>query len=70
MAIDIARQGQLEEKEKRRKGEKEKTMGSTYWSDDRYRERASFLRRAGKGAFEFHDANMRRPERGARFMKK
>ncbi len=37
-------------------------MGGTYWSDDRYRERAAFLRRAGKSAFEFHDFNMRRPE--------
>ena len=30
-------------------------MGGTYWSDDHYRERASFLRRAGKSAFEYHD---------------
>jgi hypothetical protein len=37
-------------------------MGSTYWSDDEYRQRAAFLRRAGKGAFEFHDLNMRLPE--------
>ncbi len=36
-------------------------MGGTYWSDDHYRERASFLRRAGKSAFEFHDLNMRLP---------
>ncbi len=38
-------------------------MGTTYWSDDDYRERAAFLRRAGKGAFEYHDFTMRRPER-------
>jgi hypothetical protein len=30
-------------------------MGGTYWSDDRYRERASFLRRAGRSAFEYDD---------------
>ena len=41
-------------------------MGGTYWSDDHYRERASFLRRAGKSAFEYHDANMRLPERDRR----
>ena len=41
-------------------------MGGTYWSDDHYRERASFLRRAGKSAFEFHDLNMRLPERDRR----
>ena len=37
-------------------------MGTTYWSDDDYRERAAFLSRAGKGAFEYHDMNMRRPQ--------
>lgn len=36
-------------------------MGGTYWSDDHYRERAARLRRAGKSAFEYHDANMRLP---------
>jgi hypothetical protein len=41
-------------------------MGGTYWSDDHYRERASFLRRAGKSAFEYHDANMRLPDRDRR----
>jgi hypothetical protein len=41
-------------------------MGGTYWSDDHYRERASFLRRAGKSAFEFHDLNMRLPYRDRR----
>lgn len=41
-------------------------MGGTYWSDDHYRERASFLRRSGKSAFEYHDANMRRPARDRR----
>jgi len=41
-------------------------MGGTYWSDDHYRQRASFLRRAGKGAFEYHDLNMRLPERERR----
>jgi hypothetical protein len=30
-------------------------MGGTYWSDDHYRERASFLRRAGRSAFEYDD---------------
>jgi hypothetical protein len=37
-------------------------MGTTYWSDDDYRERAAFLRKAGKGAFEFNDLTMRLPE--------
>ena len=41
-------------------------MGGTYWSDDHYRERASFLRRAGKSAFEYHDLNMRRADRDRR----
>ncbi len=41
-------------------------MGGTYWSDDHYRERASFLRRAGKSAFEYHDHNMRLPPRDRR----
>ena len=41
-------------------------MGGTYWSDDHYRERASFLRRAGKSAFEYHDLTMRLPERDRR----
>ncbi len=41
-------------------------MGGTYWSDDHYRERASFLRRAGKSAFEYHDAIMRMPDRDRR----
>ena len=41
-------------------------MGGTYWSDDHYRERASFLRRAGQSAFEHHDLNMRLPDRDRR----
>ena len=41
-------------------------MGGTYWSDDHYRERASFLRRAGESAFEHHDATMRLPDRDRR----
>lgn len=38
-------------------------MGGTYWSDDHYRERASFLRRSGKSAFEYHDVVMQLPQR-------
>ena len=45
-------------------------MGGTYWSDDHYRERAAFLRRAGRGAFEYHDLNMRLPERERRVHEK
>ncbi len=45
-------------------------MGGTYWSDDHYRERASLLRKAGKNAFEYHDLNMRLPERDRRVHKK
>jgi hypothetical protein len=41
-------------------------MGGTYWSDDHYRERASFLRSRGKSAFEYHDLVMRRPARNRR----
>jgi len=37
-------------------------MGTTYWSDEDYRQRAEFLRRAGLGAFEYHDAVSRLPE--------
>jgi hypothetical protein len=37
-------------------------MGATYWSDDEYRRRAAFLRRAGRGAFEYHDAVSQLPQ--------
>jgi hypothetical protein len=37
-------------------------MGTTYWTDDDYRERAAFLRRAGKSAFEYHDRTLHLPE--------
>jgi hypothetical protein len=36
-------------------------MGSTYWSDDQYRDRESFRRAHGKDAFEFDAANSRLP---------
>jgi hypothetical protein len=41
-------------------------MGGTFWSDEHYRQRASFLRRAGKSAFEYHDSTMRLPDRDRR----
>jgi hypothetical protein len=37
-------------------------MGGTYWSDEGYRQRAEFLRRAGRGAFEYHEALARMPQ--------
>lgn len=37
-------------------------MGGTYWSDDDYLRRAERLRAAGRGAFEYHDDLMRRPD--------
>lgn len=37
-------------------------MGGTYWSDDHYRERSSFLRKAGRSAFEYHDLVAGLPE--------
>src|SRR5579862_9269719 len=36
-------------------------MGGTYWSDDHYRERAAFLRKAGRSAFEYDDLVARMP---------
>jgi hypothetical protein len=36
-------------------------MGSTFWSDDHYRDREAFRRANGKDAFEFHAANARLP---------
>ncbi len=45
-------------------------MGGTYWSDDHYRERASFLRKAGRSAFEYHDTVSRLPYHKRRVHKK
>jgi len=45
-------------------------MGTTYWSDEDYRQRAEFLRRAGLGAFEYHDAVSRLPEHQRRVHEK
>jgi hypothetical protein len=36
-------------------------MGSTYWSDDHYRERASFRRATGRDPFEYDALNSRLP---------
>jgi len=36
-------------------------MGSTFWSDDHYRDREAFRRAAGKDAFEFHALNTNLP---------
>src|SRR5690349_13958771 len=36
-------------------------MGSTYWSDDHYRDREAYRRATGKDAFEYDAVNARRP---------
>lgn len=45
-------------------------MGTTYWSDEDYRQRAERLRRAGKDAFEYHDFVSRIPPRQRRVHEK
>jgi hypothetical protein len=45
-------------------------MGGTYWSNDQYQQRADFLRRAGRGAFEYHDAVSRLPQHQRRVHEK
>ena len=37
-------------------------MGGTYWSDEDYKRRAAYLRRMGRGAFEYHDTLSHLPE--------
>jgi hypothetical protein len=45
-------------------------MGGTYWSDENYRQRAAYLRRLGRGAFEYHEALARLPQHERRVHEK